>query len=393
MLVLFFDTDTASVSMFLARVIVHRKIDFFPQDYNKQFSFHTEMHTMPTKHRNLSIHILFSFLLLSIGITNNVMASCRPLGATNGLSYYTVTASGINPPAFNPQAYSIGATIYRTSPTFTHTNASWQGANIICTENSNEYWIGSGTPINKIYPTSINGLGIRITRVTGSFVLPFGFTGYYTANYSYTVLPIISSSPVIVELIKTGEITAGGSISGVFAEAHENTPDGQLLIQVTYANPVIIKPTIPTCSVSTPSVTVPLASVEGSSFKGVGSTSAAQPFQLGLACSGGNAGTSTNTYITFTDANQLGNTSTTLTLASGAGAAGGLGLQILNGGTPIGYGPDSSATGNTNQWKVATIAQGVSTIAIPLSVRYIQTGNSVTPGSVTGRATFTMSYQ
>jgi hypothetical protein len=62
-------------------------------------------------------------------------------------------------------------------------------------------------------------------------------------------LPIISSSSVSVELIKTGEITAGGILSGIFAESHENSPSGQLLTQVTYANPVIIKPTIPTCSV------------------------------------------------------------------------------------------------------------------------------------------------
>lgn len=339
------------------------------------------------------IQITLLFLLLTIGWLNNAAASCRLLNATNQVPYYTVTVSGINPPAFNPQAYTIGATIYRTTPTFTHTNAPWQGANVTCTESWSEYWIGDGTPTNKIYPTSINGLGIRITRVTGSFVLPFQFPGYNIANTSYAILPIISSSSVSVELIKTGEITAGGILSGIFAESHENSPSGQLLTQVTYANPVIIKPTIPTCSVSTPSVTVPLDSVDSSSFKGVGTVSASKSFQIGLSCTGGSAGSSTNTYITFTDTNQPGNTSTTLSLAGGSGAATGLGLQILNGGAPIGYGPDSSAAGNTNQWKVATISQGVSAYSIPLSVRYIQTGKSVTPGTVTGRATFTMSYQ
>jgi type 1 fimbria pilin len=54
-------------------------------------------------------------------------------------------------------------------------------------------------------------------------------------------------------------------------------------------------------------------------------------------------------------------------------------LQILNGSTPIGYGPDSNAPGNTNQWQVANIAQGVSSYVIPLGVRYIQTGSTVTP--------------
>lgn len=138
---------------------------------------------------------------------------------------------------------------------------------------------------------------------------------------------------------------------------------------------------------------VPLNAMLNSSFKGIGSVSSAQPFQIGFSCSGGSTGSSTNLYITFSDILQPGNTSTILSLAGGSGAATGLGLEILNNGIPIGYGPDSNAAGNTNQWKAITVSQGVSSYSIPLSVRYVQTGATVTPGKVAGYATFTISYQ
>ena len=339
------------------------------------------------------ISSLLANLILDLGVANITLASCTALNSNNGLNYYTATVTGINPPNFNPQAYSIGATIYSTTPSFIYTNSSSTGSKMTCSETWYESWIGNGAPTNKIYPTNINGLGIRISRPQGSFVLPFILPIGHLPNYAEYVTPIISSFPVFVELIKTGEITAGGSLSGIFAEAHENSPGGQLLVQVTYGSSVKIAPTIPTCSLATPSISVALDAQKSNSFTGLGSVSAAKVFQISLTCTGGSSGSSTNAYITFTDLNQPGNTSATLTLAGGSGAATGLGLQILNNGTPIGYGPDSNAPGNTNQWKVANIAQGVSSYVIPLGVRYIQTGSIVTPGTVTGRATFTMSYQ
>ncbi|KJV25942.1 hypothetical protein VI06_17920 [Aquitalea magnusonii] len=215
-------------------------------------------------------------------------------------------------------------------------------------------------------------------------------TGQQPANQYISFGP---NYGITIQLVKTGEISASGSISGVFGGSTANTANGPWLIKISWASPVVVMPTIPTCTVSTPNITVPLLNPSTTTFRGIGSTFGMRQLQIGLACTGGSMGTSTNSYITFTDLNQPGNTSTTLTLAGGTGAATGLGLQILNNGTPIGYGPDSNAPGNTNQWKVANIAQGVSSYLIPLGVRYIQTGSTVTPGTVTGRATFTMSYQ
>jgi type 1 fimbria pilin len=322
--------------------------------------------------------------LFRINIAHAITCSTN---TTSGLAYQTGTLSGIAPPSFSPGNYAVGDVIYSKAGTVKMTNFSGSSPTYKCDTNWIWYNVGLTSPSNNIYPTSVNGVGLRIKEAQ---YWPYLSSGLHNAN---TEISFYTNYDITVELVKTANITAGGVLSGVMGGSRANTETGPWLIQISWASPVLIQPKVPTCTVSTPSITVPLLTPSTSTFKGVGTTFGARPFQLGLTCSGGDNGTSTNTYITFTDLNQPGNTSTTLSLASEAGSAGGLGLQILNGGKPIGYGPDSSAAGNTNQWKVANIAQGVSSYSIPLSVRYIQTGNSVTPGTVTGRATFTMSYQ
>jgi len=111
-----------------------------------------------------------------------------------------------------------------------------------------------------------------------------------------------------------------------------------------------------------------------------------------LQCSGGDPNTSTNAYVTLTDATNPTNTSQVLSLTPTSQASG-VGVQILNGTTVLGYGPDSAAPGNTNQWYAGNIAVGTSRFTIPLSARYVQTGATVTPGTANAQATFTMSYQ
>ncbi|KVE08179.1 adhesin [Burkholderia anthina] len=128
------------------------------------------------------------------------------------------------------------------------------------------------------------------------------------------------------------------------------------------------------------------------SFKGVGTTMGVSSFAISLTCSGGDAGTVTNAYMTLTDATMPSNTSTTLSLTPQSTASG-IGVQIMRGDAPVGFGPDSAAVGNANQWQMGTVAQGQANLTVPLTARYVQTGSQITPGSADARATFTMSYQ
>ncbi|MFM0044572.1 fimbrial protein [Paraburkholderia sediminicola] len=140
-----------------------------------------------------------------------------------------------------------------------------------------------------------------------------------------------------------------------------------------------------TCSVTSTSVAVTLPQAYTGRLPTAGATTGATPFNLALDCSPG-----TRVNVTLTDASNASNTSTTLSLAPGSTATG-IGLQVLNGSTPIAYGPDSAAAGNQNQWLAGTAAGG--SMTIPLTAQYVRTPGTVAPGTVKGLATFTMSYQ
>ncbi|WP_414693365.1 fimbrial protein [Paraburkholderia madseniana] len=90
------------------------------------------------------------------------------------------------------------------------------------------------------------------------------------------------------------------------------------------------------------------------------------------------------------DASNVSNTSSTLSLTPDSTAKG-VGLQILNGTTPIAYGPDSPVAGKMNQWSAGMAAGG--TMNIRLTALYIRTTVPLTPGTIKGVATFTMAYQ
>nr|WP_249178243.1 fimbrial protein [Burkholderia cenocepacia] len=147
---------------------------------------------------------------------------------------------------------------------------------------------------------------------------------------------------------------------------------------------------VPTCKVREKTLNVPLGDISAYQvLPTVGSTSEAKPFKIVLDCGGGEEGSITKTYMTLTDVSNNANRSSTLTLAPESTAKG-LGVQVLNGTQILSYGPDSSVTGNPNQFYTGTTQNGV--LEIPLSARYVPTG-MVLGGTATARASFTMSYQ
>lgn len=255
---------------------------------------------------------------------------------------------------------------------------------------------------NHIYSSGIPGIGIKFYTYNTHECYP-GTPGplwpvtckispYNINNVNGTYTYGIQMG---VTLIKTGNIDPTRlSFSGAFATSMTTEyPLGNPFATYVWSGAFTIVPQSPTCSVTTPSVTVPLGSVLRKTFTGVGSTSTAVPFNLQVTCAGGVAGSSSKIYVTLTDAANPGNTSQVLSLTPGSTTATGIGIQVLKGTTVLGYGPDSEAPGNTNQWQAGTASAGTSTLNIPLSARYVQTSASVTTGSANAAATFTMSYQ
>ena len=68
-------------------------------------------------------------------------------------------------------------------------------------------------------------------------------------------------------------------------------------------------------------------------------------------------------------------------------------MQIRKDDQILGFGPDSNAGGNRNQWFAGSVAYGQERLDIPLTARYVKTEENVTIGSANAAATFTISYQ
>jgi type 1 fimbria pilin len=245
-----------------------------------------------------------------------------------------------------------------------------------------------GAATGNVMPTSVPGIGYQIQAAgnydaTATVSLPAStFSGSNCGQnaagskcYGYI------GSPLTVQIVKTATIVGSATVPG--GQIFSLTIGGITSSMVSLANSTQIL--VQTCSVTTPSVAVPLGSVKASVFTGVGSPSAPTSFQIGLNCSG----VTSNVGITFTDINNPANTTNVLSLTP-ASTAKGVGIQILSGGLPVDFGPDSSEAGNTNQVMIGTMSN--TSQNIPFTGRYVQTGG-ITPGTADGVATFTMSYQ
>ncbi|HDC1420838.1 TPA: type 1 fimbrial protein [Salmonella enterica] len=142
-----------------------------------------------------------------------------------------------------------------------------------------------------------------------------------------------------------------------------------------------------TCSLLQRNFTVPLQTVYKNMFPSVNSEVPGGSVTLHLQCQPG-----INVYATMTDATNPANFTSLLSLAGGSTAKG-VNLKIYREGDTeaLNFGPDSSAKGTVNQWKVAEYHGGADPI-INLKANYIRTGD-ITPGTVQAILTITFSYQ
>lgn len=244
------------------------------------------------------------------------------------------------------------------------------------------------TSVPGVWDSGLAGIGVRAIDVSydnrvlsqigigqwADFAPPVGasaFSGSYTFSY---------------QLIKTAQAAAPGplSIGQMFGLVSHNVPAN---VGSGRQGPVGVgNTTVSTrsCTVATPNVAVALPTVSPAAFRQAGDTAGETAFQIGLSCQ-----TGFSVYVTLSDATTPGNRTDRLTL-SGSSTAAGVQLQVVNpSGQAVFYGADSPVAGNTNQF---LLGPSDSTTGIALRARYVSTG-TVTPGSVSAVATFTMSYQ
>lgn len=248
---------------------------------------------------------------------------------------------------------------------------------------------GAGTTeLEGVYATSVPGVGIRI-RDQGTdeaYHWPRRRTplaaDHYTPRASYRV-----------ELIKTGHVVEGSlrlPVEAVSQQYGELEPT-----RLRFLSPEVeVMLDKPTCDVASDAhvVEVNLGEHHPRDFGGMGSGTVPQPFNLRLACQGGQGGDPLFVHVTLTDATDPGNRGDVLNLRSSATATG-LGVQVLRpNGQPVSYGADSPVVGNQGQFQAGSVVYGEAVFTVPLRARYVQTGRVVTPGSAGALATFTFAY-
>ncbi|CAB3755392.1 fimbrial protein [Paraburkholderia humisilvae] len=267
-----------------------------------------------------------------------------------------------------------------------------------CSGSDTLYWAIRAGPVvaNRIGTTSVAGIGYTSSLSGGGF----GSSIAMDSGWSNAATPGGPASPtfqsqvsVTANLVVTGPVASGplslnpGGGAGLpnqVAAYFVNASGGTLFNVVVPANSSTI--TSSACSVTTSAISVTLPVISPSAFQRVGSTAGAQATSINLNC----PSSVVRIFITLTDNTTPANTSNSLSLKPNSTAKG-VGLQILNSGNPVNFGPDSKNAGNVNQWFVGTSNGGV--VKIPLVVQYLQTASPVVPGTVNGAATFTMSYQ
>ena len=305
-----------------------------------------------------------AFGLLGWGASGSAQAALQcTINGTAAISFGTITV---------PRDTSVGTALGSTRSSTVSANCPSNPGTVAGAWNTNVAGIGIRVIDVSYSNKSLSSLGVGSWD---NFATPITTSAAFTGSFTFTY-----------QLVKTAaSVTASGPliIPSLLTLVSHNVPanvTSPSLVTISVNNTSIVATT---CSVTTPSIRVALPSVNASALSPVGTTQGNTNFNIGLSCQAG-----ANVYVTLTDVTNPGNTSSNLSLASGSTASG-VSLRILNGASPVNYGPDSAVAGNPNQWLVGA---STSTTSIPLSVQYISTG-TVAPGTVKGLATFTMSYQ
>ncbi len=330
------------------------------------------------------------FLLHACLASNAWSAACVNHTST-GTPYFIAKLAGAEFDEFHPGDYSVGQDIQTKKGYPSFFNARDDTPTSTC---SSVHILAAGVThqvSDYTYTTSIPGVGVKV-YIKGYGYIPLKKGPEF--NQSFNRLEWRTSSlEVDITLVKIGDIKESGYLTGTYMRYYEKDSNATTA-EFMFDPPLQVKLRVPTCSVATSSIHVPMGTVRASELNGTNSVSARQKdFDIQLQCAGGDPGTSVRAYVTLTDDILSSNRGDVLAtqqtgLPNGAQAATGVGIQVLRNGTPVRFGPASSAQGNMNQWLAGTIPQGQRTFSIPLQARYIQTRDRITPGEVRARATF-----
>lgn len=250
-----------------------------------------------------------------------------------------------------------------------------------------------------IYDSGIPGIGYSIgMELTSPCSLIVWSLATSPTSCDTKLMTTPSTTPTLfqgryrVQLYKIAPISNGNNIkittkNNARVSYFVGVPNGAI-VNYIYFTPVTINNlniATSTCSLQSGSTTaITLPTVSRTSLPSSNSTSGNMPFNIIINCLN-----PTNLNITFTDNSNNLNTGTYLLPMAGSTAKG-VGIQLTYNGKIITFGPDLSAAGTTGQ--IVLNSNLIGTQSFPFTASYVRTG-AITPGSLSARATFTLSYQ
>lgn len=274
----------------------------------------------------------------------------------------------------------------------------------------------SGKYANKVYKTSIPGLGIAFDSSGGPLPRQTTPTATTCSSGFRCLVPLSGPSNFEVVLIKIGDVTPGTLVGSTLpiVSLFGNFGDARILgFKMGLSGSIQIVSR--TCT--TPDVVVPMGTYQTKEFTGINSASAWKDFSIALNnCPAFNGTFTTNVsnWTSNSGNNPTGNgTSGTRTNNSllfridAARTAINPGNGVMNlDPSPAGSTPSATGIGlqiarsdgvslplGANQASGLTLRTTDASYTIPLKARYLQTGNVVTPGPANASATFTLTYQ
>jgi type 1 fimbria pilin len=250
------------------------------------------------------------------------------------------------------------------------------------------------TPVsgmNHVYATGVPGIGIKAAYSNALSAAYWPANIDNVGNYAAWLLDwhrysTLSAGSMVytpagvyrVQYIVTGPLQSG-SFTMTIPNPTGTTSYGSLLTnQVSFTTTTVNIQSLG-CQVMNSNIVVQLPTAMVLDMKGVGGTTGATAFQIPLVCDSG-------VQVAYElDGTAGSNAPGVLANQTGNGYATGVGVQVLQGKTPV--------TLNALSGTYITTTSSSQSVNIPFTAQYYQTAATPTAGAVQATATFQMTYQ
>ncbi|WP_447877577.1 fimbrial protein [Serratia fonticola] len=316
---------------------------------------------------------------LAIGFAMLASPASGWAASCNGKGYIRVLANIPSTINISP-TLTVGSVIGTTTTSFP--SGSVPGCVIPGTPGQVRVY-GPGIPNGTYYPTTIPGISyqLRFTAgwtISGIFNTPWPANGTYS-NPAGFMDQSYGGGTITIDLIKTGPISgSGGTWTPDVLGNMDTITQGVTwtFMQIYNTQTVIVQPTTPACTITQSAITVNLDDTTTSQLATTGNTSKDKGFNIPLNCT-----SDSNISLAFSGS-IADNTNAVFSNLSGGANAGTVGVQILNGGTPV---PTTAGS----YLNLGTVNGNYS---VPLTARYYALANNPDAGDVHAIAYATIQY-